>query len=108
MRQRFLGPLVLLLGAAACERQDPEPAAAPGERQNLVTLAYSLKAHLDSGNAAYSDQKYDVARDHYRRAVALDSTLSAAWFGIYMAETKLGNKAAADSAIVRARKEGDS
>jgi hypothetical protein len=58
----------------------------------------SVRAQLDSGNAAYRAKDYEAARQHYRAAVGMAPDFTAAWFGVYMAETALGNQAAADSA----------
>lgn len=65
-------------------------------------LPPSVTVHLDSGNAAYRADDYRGARRHFRAAVEADSTVAAAWFGVYMVERALGNDGAADSALRRA------
>jgi Flp pilus assembly protein TadD len=63
-----------------------------------------VEAQIDSGNTAYSAQNFERASLHYRRAAELGPEVSAAWFGIYMAEHARGNIAAADSAMERTRR----
>src|SRR5688500_18057599 len=58
---------------------------------------------VDSGNAAFSAQDYAAALRHYRLAAELGPEVSAAWFGIYVAEHARGNFTGADSAMQRAR-----
>lgn len=70
-------------------------------------LPPEVTVHLDSGNVAYRAGEYEEARRHFREAVRADTTAAAGWFGVYMAETALGNDAAADSALQRAGGLGD-
>lgn len=110
-RKVAFGILVLGFGtaAASCEKKEaPGDVAAEPARDTLATAAPGVRTYLDSANAAYSKQSYEAARGYYLKVTELDSALSAGWFGVYMAESKLGNKAAADAAIARARKEGGS
>ena len=65
-------------------------------------LPPEVTVHLDSGNVAYRAGEYEEARRHFLAAVSEDSTASAGWFGVYMAERALGDDAAADSALQRA------
>jgi tetratricopeptide (TPR) repeat protein len=58
---------------------------------------------IDSANAAYSAREYDEAARLYRQSAELAPTVTATWFGIYMAEHARGNIAAADSAMARAQ-----
>lgn len=62
------------------------------------TLPPAVRAQLDSGNAAYRARDYEGANRHYRATVQAMPNLASGWFGVYMAESALGNKAAADSA----------
>jgi tetratricopeptide (TPR) repeat protein len=62
-----------------------------------------LDALVDSANAAYSAGDYDEANRLYRAGAALAPTVTATWFGVYMAEHARGNVAAADSAMARAQ-----
>lgn len=61
----------------------------------------SVRAQLDSGNAAYSSARYQEALRHYREAAQESPGVAAPWFGIQMAATALGNRALADSAQER-------
>lgn len=56
-------------------------------------------AQLDSGNVAYRARDYRAALAHYRKATERTPGLAAGWFGIYMAQNALGDKAGADSAM---------
>jgi tetratricopeptide (TPR) repeat protein len=58
---------------------------------------------IDDANTAYSEGNYEEAAALYRRASELAPDVTAAWFGIYMAEHAQGNIAAADSAMARAQ-----
>jgi hypothetical protein len=62
-------------------------------------LSPEVRAMLERGNVAYKADDFETARDEYRAAVEADAHASAAWFGLYMAESRLGNEAAADSAL---------
>jgi tetratricopeptide (TPR) repeat protein len=91
--------------ATACRPDDQptrsiDPDAAERTRAELPA---ELVEHLDSGNAAYRAHDFELAREQYRAAVALDSTSTAAWFGVFMAERALGNAEAADEALSRAQ-----
>jgi tetratricopeptide (TPR) repeat protein len=76
---------------------------ADGIQQARANWSAELSALIDSGNAAYSAQDYESAASLYRRAAALEPDVTAAWFGIYMAEHARGNILAADSAMARAQ-----
>ncbi len=98
--------LVAALGGGACGRPQSSsqgsagtdsPEAAPASATAQVELGAGVQ--LDSGNAAYRAKDYARALTHYRAAAQRAPGLTAAWFGIYMAQDKLGNKAAADSAM---------
>lgn len=65
-------------------------------------LPPAVAVRIDSGNVAYRAGDYEAARRHFRAAAREDTTVGAAWFGVYMAERALGNAAAADSALQRA------
>jgi hypothetical protein len=67
-------------------------------------LPLAVHAHLDSAAAAYRVGDFLAARTHYLTAVDSAPGLAASWFGLFLAERALGNAAAADSAIRRARR----
>ena len=83
-------------------QQSKIPLKPPADSIHQANALTPFKVQLDSGNAAYSAKDYARAREHYTRATEMDSTKAAAWFGVYMAEDKLGNHAAADYAMKRA------
>ena len=93
----------------ACGRESSQA----DQRTDSVTSAEVLAARadwpagvsalVDSANAAYTSQDFVQASALYRRAAERGPRLPAVWFGIYMAEHARGNKAAADSAILRAQ-----
>ncbi|HSM36003.1 MAG TPA: hypothetical protein VK837_06330 [Longimicrobiales bacterium] len=103
-RLAMLGLLVASL-APAC-RPDDQPARSidpDAAERTRAELPAELVEHLDSGNAAYRARDFEEARDRYRAAVAMDSTSTAAWFGVFMAERALGNAEAAEEALMRAQ-----
>lgn len=66
-------------------------------------LSADARVQLDSGNAAYRAGDYTQALVHFTRVTEMAPGDATGWFGIYMAHDAMGNKAAADSAIARAR-----
>lgn len=81
----------LLLGCccafAGCNRtEDPE------------RVSLTAQTALDSGNVTYRRGDYEAANKYFRQAARAEPNNVAGWYGVYMAESKLGNKAAADSA----------
>ena len=105
MKKLFVLALPALLCACSGAKEDGNDAAANSEAaaEAQPTLPPAFQALLDSGNAAYRAEDYARARTHYTRAVQLDSTVAAGWFGLYMAEQKAGNAAEADRAMKRAQ-----
>ena len=94
------------LVASGCQRPDDQETGSITEdqiRQTREQLDPDVLAALDSGNAAYRAGDYTAALEQYDRAIAADDDVAAAWFGVYMAQLALGNTAAADSAMQRAR-----
>lgn len=107
MSTRAIAFLLLAASAlAACRRdadQRTETVRPETMRQAREALAPAVVAQIDSGNAAFRTRDFERARAYYRRAVQLDSTAAAAWFGVYMAETALGDADAAEAALRRAQ-----
>lgn len=98
--------LAMTLALAACGDGAPEQRTetlSPREAQEARDrLPPEVAAALDSGNAAYRRGDYEEARSRFRGIVDEDSSVTAAWFGIYMAEQALGNAEAANAALDRA------
>jgi tetratricopeptide (TPR) repeat protein len=100
--------LLAVLALAACRQdrlddQRTETVTPQTMEQARAGWPEGLAALVDSANAAYSAQDYDGAVELYRQAAELAPTVTAPWFGIYMAEHARGNIAAADSAMARAQ-----
>lgn len=98
----------LLLAASACgggEEQDQRTGSiSPRDAQQRARDALPLEviASIDSGNTRYRAGEYEAALEHFRAALARDSSVAAAWFGLYMTQKALGNPDAADRALERA------
>jgi hypothetical protein len=61
-------------------------------------VSLTAQTALDSGNVAFRRGDIKAASAFFRQAAQSDPKNVAGWYGVYMAESKLGNKAAADSA----------
>ena len=96
--------IVLLCALAACSPPDDQETGSVGREQMQKAqraLDPAVALRLDSANAAFRRDDFTTAARLYREAARIDRDASAAWFGIYMAETALENPAAADSALRR-------
>jgi hypothetical protein len=96
---------------AACERQgagDDQTTGsvtqeeARGSRQGWPAAA---GAHLDSGNAAFSAKNHQDALRHYQAILKLEGApkgaMVAAYFGVYMTQSALGDTVAAGAAAAK-------
>ena len=96
--------LVLLCAVAACSPpEDQETGSVSREEMQKAQRALdpAVAVRLDSANAAFRRDDFTTAARLYREAANMDEEASAAWFGVYMAETALKNPAAADAALRR-------
>jgi tetratricopeptide (TPR) repeat protein len=103
---RALSALCLAAALVGCRQADDqrtETVDAEIMRQAREALDPAALAHIDSGNEAYREGRYDASLEHYREATRIEPDAAAAWFGVYMAELALGNAAAAEQALERAR-----
>jgi hypothetical protein len=66
-------------------------AACAGNKQDGEKISLSFQAQLDSGNAAYRRADYKTATKFYHQATTSEPENLSGWYGVYMAETKLGN-----------------
>lgn len=107
--------VVLSLAAlAACGGEDEGERVPLGEQQPATEqqaaprLPEEVQVRVDSANTAYAAGEYQVAADVFRAITEEHPDLSVGWFGLYMAETKLGNTEAAAEAMaeVEARSPG--
>lgn len=108
-RSAALLAAAVVLFATSC-KQNPSPDNAkvpitpPADSVHAAMATPTpFQFQLDSGNVAFRAKDYTRARAHFMRATEIDSTNAAAWFGVYMAEDKLGNKAEADYAMKKAQ-----
>lgn len=97
--------VTVTVGLVGCERPaDQETGSVTRDQiQNArEDLSPATLEALDAANEAYRTGNYEQALEHYQQANA-EGDVAAAWFGIYMAHLALGNPAAADSAMERAK-----
>ena len=66
-------------------------AACAGNKQDGEKISLSFQAQLDSGNAAYRRGDFKAAASFYHEATESEPENLSGWYGVYMAETKLGN-----------------
>ena len=109
MSMRAWGTLVLIMAvgsvATGCRGEDQRtqsvtPDVVRGAREGLDP---GLVALLDSGNTAIRSDDPSGALEYYRRALEIDESAAAAWFGVYMASDALGREGEAEEALQRAR-----
>ncbi len=92
--------LAILAGCGGEAGEAPRmPIGEPAERRAWPA---GVALRVDSGNVAFRAGEYEAARRHYLEATRVGPDVPAAWFGVYMAESALGNVAAAESALGRA------
>jgi Flp pilus assembly protein TadD len=110
MMTRSVVAWAALIGALAGCRSDAAPPddQATGSIDSTAwraarALPAGVGAALDSGNVAFRAGDFEAARAQYLRATELGPNVSAAWFGLSMSERRIGNAAAADSAMERVR-----
>ena len=106
MRLQFFATM-LLAAVTACrnapsgEDQRTDSVTSDEIRAARADWPSGVSELVDSANAAYAANDFARASELYRRAADRGPRLPAVWFGIYMAEHARGNKAAADSAVLR-------
>ncbi|HKJ92047.1 MAG TPA: hypothetical protein VJ957_02710 [Longimicrobiales bacterium] len=100
MMKRVL-PWILAVGlVAGCGKNESDaPKQTLGSPSGAMPAA-NAQAQLDSANALFRSGDIEAARDHYRATTRIAPDLAAGWFGMYLSETRLGHKAAADSAAL--------
>jgi tetratricopeptide (TPR) repeat protein len=104
---RGLVTVLALAALVSCRPEDQRTDSIDLEEamQERADLAPAVAAHLDSGSVLFRADDHEAALEHYRMAVEIDPDAAAAWFGVYMAETALGNVEAATEALERAQRE---
>lgn len=104
MKRTRAALLLAALAALGCGRKEPPENASVNVAPPMAQaprVEIGASAELDSGNVAYRAKDFRAALAHYRTATERQPTLAAAWFGLYMAQSAVGDKAAADSALRR-------
>lgn len=92
---------ILVAGVAACGSGDDQNGRRSlGDEAGPATVPANVQAQLDSGNTAFRGGDIEAALEHYHQVTVLAPELPAGWFGVYLAETRLGHKAEADSAAM--------
>lgn len=105
MRQLSLAAAAFAVVVTGCRPDDQTNEAVDFEgAQAREQLPPDVVAQLDSGSNAYRVDDFERALVHYTRATELGPDYAAGWFGVYMVQHRLGNRAAADSAFQRAQR----
>ncbi len=74
--------------------------AAPQMQEEVEALPEELQAQLDSGNAAFRAHDHDEALRHFGVVTEEAPGLAAGWYGLGMTYGAMGNREAADSAMM--------
>ena len=98
---RLIAACLILFGTAACSDDQRTGSVDPATAGRDLDPAVVVQ--LDSGNAAFRRGAHEAALRHYDQVTDLAPDAAAGWFGLYMAHQAMGNAAAADSALGRAR-----
>lgn len=94
---------LILLALAGCSPPDDQRTDTLDPATAGRDISGAARTQLDSGNAAFRAGDFEQALIHFTRVTDLAPEDATGWFGVYMAHDAMGNKAAADSAIARAR-----
>lgn len=106
MTERHVLSLVLVvLSSVSCRPPDQrtdsiDPDAGVVARSQMTP---EVVAQLDSGSQAFLSEDYEAALLHYATVTELAPRVGAGWFGVYMAQVELGDVAAAQEALEKAR-----
>jgi Tfp pilus assembly protein PilF len=96
---------IVLIALLACGSPGADPQEQAGSSKPFGLE--EVTARMDSAATAFREGDIVRARDIYREVAASDSTLAAAWFGLFMTQRVLGDTSAADSAFHKARRLAD-
>ena len=96
--------VVALAGLLACGGDTEEAQRVPlGEQEATSTSRADwpegLAEQVDEANAAYANEEYEAAAETYRGLTDQHPEIGTLWFGLYLAETALGNEEAAAAAL---------
>jgi hypothetical protein len=101
MRLSWIAGSVAILFACSNPRGGGD--ATGGSTETATGIPPAVLALMDSAAGDYHGRDYERARQHWEGAVAIDSTLAAPWFGLFLARRALGRIESADSALKNAR-----
>jgi tetratricopeptide (TPR) repeat protein len=93
-----------LAGLAACGGDAETGERVPLDQQEAeqsprAEWPEGLADEVDAANAAYAEGRYEAAAEMYREMTAEHPDIGTLWFGLYLAETALGNEEAANDAL---------
>lgn len=99
----IIAATVLTLAACGGEQVGQKRPLGETQQQSTARAGWpeGLGDSVDQANQAYREGNYQAAADQYRQMTIDHPEIGTVWFGLYMAEVKLGNKAAADSALAK-------
>jgi tetratricopeptide (TPR) repeat protein len=97
--------VLLLAGCDGDRGEDRVPLDGDMSRQGEAgaipdELPPEIQARLDSGNASYRERAYDDALRHFETVTRMAPDLAAGWYGIGLTQAVLGNREAADEAMM--------
>ena len=103
--RRALTGILAVAAVLSCRPDDQrtETLDAGEAVRRRADLAPGVVAQLDSGGAAFRDDRFSAALEHYTRVTELAPDLGAGWFGVYMARQALGDLEGAEAALERVR-----
>lgn len=92
-----------IIVVSGCRPDDQRTDSIDPVASGRAELSTETLAQIDSGNAAFRRGDFEAAVVAFGGATSSAPDDPTGWFGLYMAHQELGNDAAADSAISRAR-----
>ena len=105
--KKLMAVLVVMTLAACAEQEGQrvelgQDTAAQRSDQRRESWPPEVVDRVDSANAAYAAEDYETAAEVFRALTREHPDLGTVWFGLYMAESALGNTEAATAALERA------
>lgn len=98
--------VLVALAVAGCGEEEGQRIPLGGDtaqsEDRRANWPEGLAAQVDSANLEYSNQEYEAAAERYRALTEQYPDISTVWFGLYMAESALGNDEAAAAALEEA------
>lgn len=96
--------VVALIGVGACGGEETGDRVELGAEapQGRETWSPELTQQIDAANAAYAAGNYEEASEIFQSITEDYPELGVAYFGVYMAESAMGNEEAAQAALAEA------